>query len=413
MPSTESLQAIRSYAASLDPEERKGFIDKFNSIKDDDNKIETLASRIGSISKPKPMFSSVEEANAAMQQANQAQELAKYQASGVVPYLSAMSDPNDKVGEFIAKNAPSALVGFGAGTQLSKLAGQSILRQGLAGMGAGAASGVVAPADTLQERGMNIAKNAGLGLLAGGALQSFGQILRKLPARLNDAKGAEFAKKIRQAYTNTKSEAVKKFGAGLEELSNKNPANKIDLFDNTNIQDIVTDPDLTREASSVFNKTPILRDIIAGKRSSEVTVKEAQDIANYLQFKIPQSIKSQHLDIADMVNEVRAAQANAFPKEMSSLRSEYARIAEPFKDLKSKLKLQNALQSIDAGFGGAVQRQQLKELFKDNPELLKEMGGYKGAGTLLKGLKWGAIGTAGAIGTGMAGKAAIDAVTKP
>lgn len=414
MPSTETLQAIRSYASSLDPEERQGFIEKFNSIKDDDSKIDVLASRISAISKPKPMFSSIEEANAANQQAQREQSVAQMRNRGITPYVDAMSKTAQDVAPFI--------LGGGAGMQLSKLAGNSVLRQAAAGMGGGAVSGLLTPADSLQERGRNVATQTAIGGALGGGLQavgkgaeSFGQILRKLPTRLNDAKSTQFATKIRQAYTNTKAEAVKKFGTGLDELAKNNPNKKIDLFENDNIKDILTDPDLTSEARAVFNRTPILRDMlkVKGARSSEVTVKEAQDIANYLQFKIPQSVKSQHLDIADMVNEVKAAQANAFPKEMASLRSEYGRIAEPFKDLKSKLKLQNALQSIDAGFGGAVQREQLKVLFKDNPELLKEMGGYKGAGRLLKGLKWGAIGTAGAVGTGVAGKAAIDAITRP
>lgn len=42
----DNLQTIREYAASLPDGERSSFIDKFNSIKDDDSKISTLAGRI-------------------------------------------------------------------------------------------------------------------------------------------------------------------------------------------------------------------------------------------------------------------------------------------------------------------------------------------------------------------------------
>ena len=44
------LQSIRDYAASLQGDERKSFIDKFNSIKNDDSKIGILAGRISKLS---------------------------------------------------------------------------------------------------------------------------------------------------------------------------------------------------------------------------------------------------------------------------------------------------------------------------------------------------------------------------
>lgn len=47
MATQEQLQAIRSYAQSLNGDERANFISKFESIKGDDNKVSTLASRIG------------------------------------------------------------------------------------------------------------------------------------------------------------------------------------------------------------------------------------------------------------------------------------------------------------------------------------------------------------------------------
>lgn len=45
----DNLQLIRDYAASLQGDERKAFIDKFNSIKDDDNKVSILAQKLGSL----------------------------------------------------------------------------------------------------------------------------------------------------------------------------------------------------------------------------------------------------------------------------------------------------------------------------------------------------------------------------
>lgn len=52
MATQEQLQAIRNYAQSLNGDERANFISKFESIKGDDNKVSTLASRISSKAQP-------------------------------------------------------------------------------------------------------------------------------------------------------------------------------------------------------------------------------------------------------------------------------------------------------------------------------------------------------------------------
>lgn len=277
-------------------------------------------------------------------------------------------------------------------------------------VGAGIIDAVTSPSNLLLNPATKLASKVinPIAKTTAKAFSPLGETLRKLPTRLSDAKSAQFADKVRSAYVNTKRFAVDKFGKGLESLSNNNPTKKIDLFNNQTIQDIATDPNLPTEAKNVFGKTPILRDILSGKRTSEISIKEAQDIANYLQNKIPQSIKSQHLDIAEMINEVKLAQSTAFPKEMAKLRSEYARIAQPYKDIKGQMRFNNLLQSIDKGFGGSEAKVALRELFKDSPELLKEMGGYKNAGRLLKGLKW----TAGIATAGLGGKQVIDAVSQ-
>lgn len=344
--------------------------------------------------KQKPMFSSIAEANTAMQQANVEQNRARINASGINPYVNAMSQS--------AEQAMPMALGGGVGAGLLRQAGGGLLKQAMAGGAGGAVTGGLTEGDIGQRASM-----AGLGAVTGGAIgaavPSLSQALRQLPNRLSGDKSAKFANELRQAFVDTKRQAVKKFGQGLDELANKNPSKEIKLFENANIQEILTDPNLSTEAKSVFNKTPILRDIVTGKRGDNVTVKEAQDIANYLQNKIPASIKSQHLDIAEMTNEVKLAQAQAFPKEMASLRSEYGRIAQPYKDLKGQFRFNSLLNSIDKNFGGAEGKTALKELFKDNPELLAKIGGYKNAGKVLSGIKWSAL--------GLAGKAGFDKVT--
>lgn len=363
---------------------------------------------------PKRQFNTIAEAQAAMQEAQINQRNAERDASGIMPYITQppkMMPDASSFNNTVNAVIPSLLGGGMVGNTILKGGAAlvpSIGRQIAAGIGGGAVGGAMAPADNIQQRGVNAGVGAALGSavpLVSGAFKNIGEAIRKLPTRVSDNKAVQFATKIRQAYTNTKTEAVKKFGGTLEKLSKDNPTKKIDLYNNSTIQDIITDPDLSVEAKNVFNKTPILRDIISGKKT-DVTVKEAQDIANYLQFKVPANIKSQHLDITDVINEVKSAQASAFPEEMASLRTEYARIAQPFKDLRSQMKLQNVLSSVDKNFGGAVQRSQLKDLFADNPELLKEMGGYRNAGRLLKGVAIGG----GVVGTAIGGKKALELI---
>jgi hypothetical protein len=372
---------------------------------------------------PKRQFNTIAEAQAAMQQARQGQQIAELNASpvglagqvlggaanaitgGGMSKLEDMLAQRMNVPRFANKQNPAYNVGAGAGN-LMVGAALAPVGGGLPGqIAAQAAGGAYSnPDNRLVGAAVSGGGTAALGL-AGKAIGGMGDVIRKLPTRVSDNKAVAFAQKIRQAYTNTKTEAVKKFGNTLEDLAKNNPKKKIDLGNNSTIQDIVTDPDLSVEAKNVFNKTPILRDIISGKKT-DVTVKEAQDIANYLQFKVPANIKSQHLDITDVINEVKAAQASAFPDEMATLRADYSRIAQPFKDLKSQMKLQNILGSIDKNFGGAVQRSQLKELFSDSPELLKEMGGYRNAGRLIKG----AIGVGGFGVAALGGKKVLETI---
>lgn len=405
MPVTDTLQKIRDYASSLSGEDRKNFISKFNSIKDDDAKIEKLAARISSISKPAPQFSSIAEANAAMNQARREQAAAEYGASGVVPYLRAM----DKTAELAAP----MLLGGGSAMQAGRVLGQGlsgVLKSGAIG---GAVSGAATPAETLQQRASNVAlqsaAGAGLGAVGAGAakvVRGLGDAIRMLPTRISGYRGtdrsADFASKIREAYVGVKADAVKKFGAGLDDLVKANPDKKINLFDEGDIGSILTDPNLPSEASNVFKRTPILRDILSGKRGPDVTVTEAQEIINYIGAKVPRTIKANTMDIPELVSELRAAQASKFP-EMSKLREEYARVANPYRDLKSQMRFNNILKSIDQNFGGSEGMKSLRVLFKDNPELLRKMGGYKKAETLLKG--------AAVAGAYAVGKTALDAVS--
>lgn len=162
------------------------------------------------ISKPKPMFSSVEEANAAMQQANQAQELAKYQASGVVPYLGMMSSQDDKVGEFLAKNAPSVFIGGGVGNTLVK-PGAGMLRNILGNAASGFAGGATADASSNEERLRNAAIATGVGAVGGAILGKIN------PVKIDDKILETYSKAINPSISRVKNATT------LNEFKTKTP----------------------------------------------------------------------------------------------------------------------------------------------------------------------------------------------
>lgn len=394
MPNT--LENIRNYAASLEGEERKAFINKFNSIKDDDAKIETLGSRIAALSTPKRQFNTIEEASSAMKQANVNQSIAQRNVENIDPLVSLgrsaynLSWPVSAVAnKIINKGSPVPEATTSGGRLMQDL---SAIANPLVGRAVGYG---------LEKTG----KAIGTAIpLTRAAIGSVGDAVRALKTRVSGTKSAEFANKIRTAFVNVKKDAVDKFGKGLEDLTLKNPNKKIDLFDNNNINSILDDKNLPLEIQSIFKRTPILRDILEKKRSSQVTLKESQDIINYIQTKVPAQIKASHIDLPEFLSEMRIAQSNAFPKEMATLRSEYAKIAQPFKDVKSQMRFNQLLGAIDKNFGGAEGKQAIKELFKDNPSILREMGGYKKAGYLIKG----ALGASGLAGTYAVGKGVFD-----
>lgn len=383
----------------------------------------TLEREQAMATKPKPQFKSVAEASAAMRQSQGDLQRAQLQASpiglagqvlggaanaitgGGMSKLEDIMAQKFNAPRFANKQSPAYNVGAGAGN-IAVGAVLSPVGGGLPGQIAAQTLGGAYsnPDNRLAGAAITGAGTAAAGL-GGMAIKSVGDAVRSLSTRLSGTKSAQFADKIRTAFVNVKKNAVEKFGKGLDELSSKNPNKKIDIYENTAIGDILTDPNLPSEAKVVFNKTPILKDIISGDRASKVTLKESQDIINYVQTKVPAQIKASHLDLPEFLSEMRMAQSNAFPKEMTALRNEYAKIAQPFKDVKGQMRFNQLLGSIDRGFGGAEGKQAIKELFKDNPEILKEIGGYRKAGFLIKGAL-GASGLAGtyAVGKGVFGK---------
>lgn len=355
------------------------------------------------VSASRPMFSSIEEAKNAMHKQAVEQIMAENNVRGFMPYLKAGTD--------FASNAMPIVSGVGIGNAASKLLGPGLMNTVKAGIAGGITSGAMTNVDKPSERTNNMLSQASIGAavpigISGigkgassiskipKAAESFNNVMRALPIRASNSKSAEFARDIRSAYIRKKTDIVDKWGEGLDNLVKKEPNKLISIGEDTGISDIITDPNLNNETRNIINKTPILKDIISGKRKDNVNVKEIQNIINYINDKVPSKIKSSNMDLLDLLSELRVAQSKAFPEEMSKLRSEYSKVINPFKDIKQYMRFNQTINAIDNDFGGPEGVDALNRLFKDDPDILKKIGAFKVAGKLLRRSKQAAVATA-------------------
>lgn len=249
--------------------------------------------------------------------------------------------------------------------------------------------------------------NAALGPLAKGAITGTVHTAEALPAVLNSAKGAQFAQSIRQAFVGVKKAAVDKFGNDLDALAIKNPDKTVSLGDvvkniNENFDDMSTN------AKSALRNTPVLRDFLpkadgtvppaASAEMDNVKLSDIQKIINHMNTKIPGNIKSSDLDLLNTLQDVKAAQLDAFP-EMSQIRANYAQVAQPHQNLQNYFKFNKLLGAIKGGFGGDEGQQAIEKLLP--PDVLQKIGSYKNAIGLVNGVKKAGIATGiGALGYG-------------
>lgn len=226
-----------------------------------------------------------------------------------------------------------------------------------------------------------------LAMTSGAGRQAIGETTRAtLPRSIkNVIRPVPFAERIRNQFFQVKQTAVNKFGQQLDELAQANPTRTISL--RNTVDDIVTNlDDLPLEVKSTFRRTPKFNKMLDNPElANEVSLKDTQDIINYVQTKIPSNIKSKHIDILDTLNDIRASQLDAFP-EMAGVRADYTKIIEPFKQIKNQFKFNKLLKAIQTDFGGPEGINAVKQLLPKN--VIKEMGGYKNIANSLKLLKY-------------------------
>jgi len=108
------------------------------------------------------------------------------------------------------------------------------------------------------------------------------------------------------------------------------------------------------EAKSVLRRTPILKDMLSNPQLADnVSLQDTQKIINYINTKVPKTIKYNHLDILDALNDTRAAQLDAFP-ELQAVKNEYGKFAEDYKLVRSALNPRNTPNAILTNFNNNI-----------------------------------------------------------
>jgi hypothetical protein len=212
----------------------------------------------------------------------------------------------------------------------------------------------------------------------GKAVGSLGSGIVNMPKIINHQKGTSFAEEIRGAFVKSHSSVVDKFGADIAKLSAKYPQNSVNLSEL--VSDLQTNPDISKQTLSILKKTPGLDRLLENpKLSANVPLKDAQNMVNYLQTKVPKNIRVNSFDLLDTINEIKGQQLSAFP-ELEGARAEYRKFIEPYKNVKQYFRFNKLLDSIKNKFGGAEGQAAVEQIFPK--EVIKKMGGYRAAAKL-------------------------------
>lgn len=220
--------------------------------------------------------------------------------------------------------------------------------------------------------------------LAGEALDLAGKGLGGVKNAIKYMGGGEQAKlaeTVRKAAYQAKTDAVTQFGDSTDSLAKANPTRSVSLRQvvdgiNSNVDEMAP------EAKAVLRKTPILKDLINDpKLSDNVSLEDTQKIINYIGTKVPSTIKANHLDIMDALNDIRASQLDAFP-EMQGVRDKYGEFKNSFNSIKGKLKQGALIKNMADDFGDAEIKKNVTKIL--NKDMLDEVKKFQQAKQVLK-----------------------------
>jgi hypothetical protein len=225
----------------------------------------------------------------------------------------------------------------------------------------------------------------------------------------NIAKPANFASKVRNAFFDAKKVAGSEFEQGLQQQVLANPTKAINLkpmfedFKNV-IDDVTNNPGLKSEIKSIARKTKneLLPNLIDNPALAEnLTLRQAQDIKTAINQAPSISRKAGNKfanwtqgegELLDLVDEIKLAELENFPG-MENVFAKYAQKMGQYRLIKNKFKEGSLVKNLKTDFGDPEIQNMVKTYFKDNPAIIKEMGGYAKTLKLLKafGLTTGGI----------------------
>lgn len=371
---------------------------------------------------PKRQFNTIAEAQAAMQEARVNQRNAEMDASGIMPYITQppkmMPDAtnfNNTVNAII----PSLLGGGMVGNTILKggAAAAGLGRQIAAGMAGGGAGGAIAPADNMQQRGVN----AGFGALAGGAIPMAAAIINKFPKIINlggRKTGQKVAELSDKGIDKVGDYLSKKYDVMFDKLRTVNGTRKPDSII-TAIDDVGNQfPGQDMGKLSAI-KTRLMKIQKSGK---ELTGEELHNLKQEVRTLIPKSVWKGSSEADAM----QAAKKNIYFKvneELGALGGdEYKALGKEFKQFKDAEALtrkllyqdnvvsnQNLMRQID------VPKERALNLINDKlpkeDQFLEALQAYRRGQTLKKYAGLGGIGATGIAAAGAGISAGVKKIT--
>ncbi len=189
---------------------------------------------------------------------------------------------------------------------------------------------------------------------------------RNVPIVQNTAKTTLLAEDINRSFHKVHTEKINEFGKDLDKWTVKYPNRAVDL--SQFISELQTNPEVSKDAIRIFQKTPILQDLMLNPQSANnVPLKDAQEIINFINKKVPAQIRNNNFDILEGLNTIKGAQIEAFP-EMGATREAYRKFIEPYKAVEPNFKFNRVISSITsegAPFGGAQGWEAVKKLLPE------------------------------------------------
>ena len=190
-----------------------------------------------------------------------------------------------------------------------------------------------------------------------------------------DTKETRFAEKVRTSVYDAKHDAVEKFGQDIDNLAKANPNREVSL--RNTVDRLKTEwNDLTPEAQRVFSKVPKFKEMLTNPDlANNISLRDTQEIINYFNTKVPKTIKYQHLDILDTLDDIRTAQLDAFP-EMEQARASYAQVKQNFDIIKNKVKVGQTLKNVAKNWGDPEIKKAANTLLRGK-DILQDIRNYQ------------------------------------